>query len=436
MIGNAGWHNRSLGNLLSLARNGYAGRQVSEITEFPVSRIETISEGIVNMNKVGYCTSIPTSYLLKTGDMLFSNINSVKHIGKIAQIKSGIRLYHGMNLLILRPTEEVDKDFLFYRLVGEKLWFESMAAQAINQASINQETLNKLSFELPEEKAEQTKIAEILSTVDRAIEQTEALIAKQERIKTGLMQDLLTRGIDEHGNLRSESSHEFKDSPLGRIPSDWISKTIEELIAERILSGIQDGNHGELHPKSRDFVDEGIPFVMASDIANGYIDVAKAKKISVEQYRRLRIGFSEPEDVLLSHKASIGFVALVPEFLPAIMLTPQVTYYRIGQRDILDARYLLQFLRSPRFQHELKGLAKQSTRDYIGLLAQQKLHVTYPMRSIEQKQIYTLLDAQDIRMTDLLGLESKLRHLKTAIMHDLLTGQKRVTRLLKPEVSC
>ena len=59
--------------------------------------------------------------------------------------------------------------------------------------------------------------------VDRAIEQTEALIAKQQRIKTGLMQDLLTRGIDEHGNLRSEQTHEFKDSPLGRIPVEWES---------------------------------------------------------------------------------------------------------------------------------------------------------------------------------------------------------------------
>ena len=52
----------------------------------------------------------------------------------------------------------------------------------------------------------------MLSTVDRAIEETEALIAKQQRIKTGLLQDLLTRGIDEHGNLRAEQTHEFKDS--------------------------------------------------------------------------------------------------------------------------------------------------------------------------------------------------------------------------------
>src|SRR5699024_10612205 len=57
------------------------------------------------------------------------------------------------------------------------------------------------NFEIPTpELVEQSKIAEVLSTVDRAIAQTEALIAKQQRIKTGLMQDLLTRGIDEHGH--------------------------------------------------------------------------------------------------------------------------------------------------------------------------------------------------------------------------------------------
>ena len=78
-------------------------------------------------------------------------------------------------------------------------------------------------------KPEQTKIAEILSTVDQAINQTEALIAKQQRIKSGLMQDLLTRGIDKDGNLRSEDTHEFKDSPLGRIPVEWETKNLEDL---------------------------------------------------------------------------------------------------------------------------------------------------------------------------------------------------------------
>ena len=96
--------------------------------------------------------------------------------------------------------------------------------RALNEAtgvpSLSRDLLYKISTPTPPPD-EQAKIAEVLSTVDRAIEETEALIAKQQRIKTGLMQDLLTRGIDEHGNLRSEQTHEFKDSPLGRIPVEW-----------------------------------------------------------------------------------------------------------------------------------------------------------------------------------------------------------------------
>ena len=81
--------------------------------------------------------------------------------------------------------------------------------EATGVPSLSRDLLYKIEIPTPP-KPEQTKIAEILSTVDRAIEQTEALIAKQQRIKTGLMQDLLTRGIDEHGNLRSEQTHNSK----------------------------------------------------------------------------------------------------------------------------------------------------------------------------------------------------------------------------------
>ena len=88
------------------------------------------------------------------------------------------------------------------------------------RAGLSKQLLEQVPIPLPPV-PEQTKMAEVLSTVDRAIEETEALIAKQQRIKTGLMQDLLTRGIDEHGNLRSEQFHEFKDSPLRRIPVEW-----------------------------------------------------------------------------------------------------------------------------------------------------------------------------------------------------------------------
>ena len=86
--------------------------------------------------------------------------------------------------------------------------------------AISAKDLSKVSIKLPP-LSEQQKIAQILTKVDEAITQTEKLIAKYQRIKTGLMQDLLTKGIDKNGNIRSEATHEFKDSHLGRIPVEW-----------------------------------------------------------------------------------------------------------------------------------------------------------------------------------------------------------------------
>jgi type I restriction enzyme S subunit len=86
--------------------------------------------------------------------------------------------------------------------------------------SLNFSRLITFDFPLPP-LPEQRKIAQILETVDNAIEKTEKIIEKYKRIKQGLMQDLLTKGIDENGNIRSEKTHKFKDSPLGRIPEEW-----------------------------------------------------------------------------------------------------------------------------------------------------------------------------------------------------------------------
>lgn len=68
---------------------------------------------------------------------------------------------------------------------------------------------------------EQKTVAKVLLKVDRAIEQTEALLAKQQRIKTGLMYDLLARGLDAHGRLRDPAIHPFKSSTIGLIPKEW-----------------------------------------------------------------------------------------------------------------------------------------------------------------------------------------------------------------------
>lgn len=86
------------------------------------------------------------------------------------------------------------------------------------------------------------------------------------------------------------------------------ARTIGELEAEGDIIAIQDGNHGEKHPKSKDYVDEGIPFVMANNLGTGIVDLAGCSKISREQADQLRIGFARTGDVLLTHKGTVGNV--------------------------------------------------------------------------------------------------------------------------------
>ena len=102
-----------------------------------------------------------------------------------------------------------------------KSWLASDMALAKDHVSYvgNPKLMNgvvaDITITIPVDGTEQSKIAEILSTVDRAIEQTEALIAKQQQIKTGLMQDLLTRGIDEQGRRSDFCECGFRSCNLG-----------------------------------------------------------------------------------------------------------------------------------------------------------------------------------------------------------------------------
>jgi len=97
------------------------------------------------------------------------------------------------------------------------------------------------------------------------------------------------------------------------LPDGWELKTVEQLIDEEVIEKPLDGNHGGTHPKSSDYVESGIPFVMASDLENGRVNFADCKFITEEQASSLRKGFSKIGDVLLSHKATIGRTAIVQE---------------------------------------------------------------------------------------------------------------------------
>lgn len=137
------WEVRKLGELCKIT-SGFMGDSQLTNGKFRLTKIETISDGFVDESRVGYSDVKPSiNYLLKPGDILYSNINSLSHMGKVAKYQGKSELYHGINLLRLSPNELIKSEFLFQMLNTERKrnWAKSHANKAVNQASINQTLL-------------------------------------------------------------------------------------------------------------------------------------------------------------------------------------------------------------------------------------------------------------------------------------------------------
>lgn len=160
-----------------------------------------------------------------------------------------------------------------------------------------------------------------------------------------------------------------------------------ELIQNGVLEPPMDGNHGEKHPKTDDYVSIGVPFILVPDLKDGIVDLDNCNFISEEQAKNLKKGFSKTGDVLFTHKATIGKVALVDtKQYNYIILTPQVTYYRVKNDNILSNKYLYYYFLSPTFQKIFRAFASSGgTRDYLGIEAQRKLPIFYPEIHIQER---------------------------------------------------
>ena len=288
---------------------------------------------------------------------------------------------------------------------------------------ITRRELGRFRAALPCNRPEQTKIAEILSTVDQAIEQTEALIAKQQRTKTGLMQDLLTRGIDENGNLRSEENHQFKDSQLGRIPVEWEVKEIQELLAD-VNPPMRSGPFGSALLKE-ELSESGIPLLGIDNVLpekfvphfNRFVTRKKAR-----QLKRFRV---RPNDVMITIMGTVGRSCVVPSDIGEALSSKHVWAISFDEKVYSPYLACTQFNHSPwvlnHFAKDMQGGIMTSIRSET--LRSTPLPVPPPseMREIEGRlrTISAGLGANKV-------LLRKLVSLKTALMQDLLSGRRRV----------
>lgn len=274
---------------------------------------------------------------------------------------------------------------------------------------------------------EQQAIADFLddrtAKLDALLKKKRALIGKLKEKRSALISRTVTKGLPP-----AAAAAKLKPSGvpwLGDIPKDW---TCTKVWIHRVSGNLelQDGNHGEIHPKAEDYRDEGIPFIMANHIDQGRIDFDRCNFIEPDQAESLRIGFAKTGDVLLTHKGTIGRVGIVQDSeYPYVMLTPQVTYYRC-KRALLNRFLRWQF--ESRFwfdQLELVG-GLGSTRAYIGLLAQKTLWLLLPPPDV-QAAISDYLDIESAKIDRMIAkVESaieKLTEYRTALITAAVTGK-------------
>jgi type I restriction enzyme, S subunit len=159
---------------------------------------------------------------------------------------------------------------------------------------------------------------------------------------------------------------------------EWRTATVAELQREGILL-VEDGNHGEYRPRPDECVSEGAAFIRAADMDAGRVIFDSASKINDRARQRITKGIGAGGDVLLSHKGTVGKVALVPQDAPAFVCSPQTTFWRTLDPNVLDRQYLHAFLRSPGFHLQLRSRAGETDMaPYVSLTSQRSLFVTLP----------------------------------------------------------
>ena len=166
-----------------------------------------------------YSGTVPERHRIEDGDLLFSWSATLETL-----IWDRGPAYLNQHIFKVIPSAATNRRFLHHLL---NFHMDGLASKShgTTMRHITRSDLIPYRVDLPLI-PEQRRIAEILDTLDEVIRHTEQLIAKLQQMKQGLLHDLLTRGIDDNGELRDPVRHpeQFKDSPLGRIPKrvgDW-----------------------------------------------------------------------------------------------------------------------------------------------------------------------------------------------------------------------
>lgn len=345
--------------------------------------------------------------------------------GEFFRAKPGIV---ASTMALLACDDTFDPSY-FYHAAKHWEWFLKGKTNGTGIPHVDREVLEGLSLFRPPGLSQRV-IARILDTLDTQIEKTQALIAKLEQVKEGLLHDLLTRGVDENGELRpsaEEAPELYKASALGRIPKGWEASSTTAYLRDQ--DGIKPGPFGSSLKKESytrtGFKVYGQEQVIAGDQSIGDYFISAAKFAELQDFE-VREG-----DVLISLVGTVGRVLVLKSgYLPGL-INPRLMRLRPNP-SAASSEFLRLILMSSGFTRQIEALAGGGTMPVINKSIVQRVVVPY-VPLAEQVRIVAVEATTVRQLSDERAYCLKLQTEKSGLMDDLLTGRVRVTPLLDPQ---
>ncbi|MCX4190812.1 restriction endonuclease subunit S [Methylophaga sp. OBS3] len=311
----------------------------------------------------------------------------------------------------LRCKDDVLAEYLYQYITWIRGELEKVSAGS-TFAEISSSNVRKIRVTLPP-LPEQEKIAAILSTVDDVIEKTRAQIDKLKDLKTGMMQELLTKGI---------GHTEFKDSPVGRIPVGWDVGTIDSFDIE-----VLDGDRGSEYPKEKDFYQwEHCLFLSAKNVTKrGFVFEEKMFLIK-DKDDALRKGKLIRGDIVITTRGTVGNIAYYGDDVPYahIRINSGMAIIRNGSEKVIP-EYLHLLMNAPVLREQIELLAFGSAQPQLTIGIIKGLYLPMPSGH-EQKQIASVVRSVESKLELANDRFNQFEKIKKALMQDLLTGKVRV----------
>jgi len=325
----------------------------------------------------------------------------------------------------LSPNEAIDPQYLYFVLSDHFSWIQHRRT-GTGVPHVPKDLGRILRLRYPRTLATQKKIASILASIDTAIEKTEALIAKYQQIKAGLMRDLFTRGVLPNGQLRpprEQAPELYQETAVGWIPKKWTIVRMIDLAEDRKGSTTIGPFGSDL--VATDYRTEGVPIVFVRDVRESGFEWNSDTYVSQNKARHLSAHRVTSGEVLASKMGLPPCVSCIyPDWMPDGIITADMIRLSPNSKTV-SGYWLTTAINHDSVKRQIAAITAGVTRPKVTLADFRNIRIAKPLKDEQDRISSRLRAAQDSVNAELVRL-NKLQTQKLGLMQDLLTGKVSV----------